>query len=35
VDSVSFADGDLMSIRYNESGSPNSRVRFTIVFQAP
>ena len=35
VDSVSFVDGDLMSIRYNESGSPNSRLRFTVVFEAP
>jgi len=35
VDSVAFADGDLLSIRHNESGNPNSRVRFTIVYQAP
>jgi hypothetical protein len=35
VDVVSFADGDLFSVRYNEAGNPNSRVRFTIVFQAP
>ncbi|MGH7287451.1 MAG: hypothetical protein ACREI8_05465, partial [Myxococcota bacterium] len=35
VDSVIFADGDLLSVRHNESGNPNSRVRFTIVYQAP
>ena len=35
VDSVSFADGDLLSVRYNEVGNPNSRPRFTIVYQAP
>jgi hypothetical protein len=32
---VVFADGDLMSVRYNESGNPNNRPRFTIVYQAP
>jgi hypothetical protein len=32
---VAFVNGDLMSIRYNESGSPNNRPRFTIVYQAP
>ncbi len=35
VDSVAFADADLLSVRHNESGNPNSRVRFTIVYQAP
>jgi hypothetical protein len=35
VDVVSFADGDLFSVRYNEVGNPNSRIRFSIVFQAP
>ena len=33
--SVAFGDGDLMSIRYNETGNPNSRVRFTVVYKAP
>jgi hypothetical protein len=35
VDSVAFADGDLLSVRHNESGNPNSRVSFTILYQAP
>jgi hypothetical protein len=35
VSLVDFADGDLMSIRYNETGSPNNRPRFSIVYQAP
>jgi hypothetical protein len=35
VDAVAFADGDLMSVRYNEAGNPNSRPSFTIVYQAP
>jgi hypothetical protein len=32
---VAFADGDLLSIRYNEVGNPNERTRFTILYQAP
>jgi hypothetical protein len=35
VDEVAFADGDLLSVRYNEVGNPNSRPRFTILYQAP
>jgi hypothetical protein len=35
VDEVAFADGDLLSVRYNEAGNPNSRPRFTILYQAP
>jgi hypothetical protein len=33
--SVEFADGDLFSVRYNETGNPNSRIRFSILYQAP
>jgi hypothetical protein len=32
---VGFVDGDLFSVRYNETGNPNSRVRFSVVYQAP
>ena len=34
VDSVSFADGDRLSVRYNET-STNTRTSFTILYQAP
>ncbi len=32
---VVFVDGDLFSVRYNEVGNPNSRIRFSVVYQAP
>jgi hypothetical protein len=35
VSSVGFADGDRFSVRYNETGNTNTRVRFTILYQAP
>jgi hypothetical protein len=35
VNSVSFLDGDMLSMRYNETGNTNTRVRFTILYQAP
>lgn|GEM_PF-4782773 len=35
VNSVTFADGDLMSILYSESGNPNVRVKYSILYQAP
>jgi hypothetical protein len=35
VNAVAFADGDLFSVRYNEAGNPNARVRFSVVYRAP
>jgi len=35
VGSVSFADGDLLSILYSESGAAGSRVRFGFEYNAP
>jgi hypothetical protein len=35
VNSEAFADGDLLSILYNETGGPNTRVKYTILYQAP
>jgi len=35
VDSQVFADGDLLSILYNETGGPNTRVKYSILYQAP
>jgi hypothetical protein len=32
VNSVSFADGDILSIKYNETGSPNSRVKYSFLY---
>ena len=34
MNSVSFLDGDMLSMRYNETGNTNTRVRFTILYQA-
>ena len=35
VNSVSFADGDRLSFRYNETGNTNTRTSFTVLYQAP
>ena len=35
TDTVTFADGDLLSIRYNETNAPNARVKYSILYQAP
>jgi hypothetical protein len=35
VDSVTFADGDLLSLRYNETNNPNVRIKYSILYQAP
>jgi hypothetical protein len=35
VDSVAFADGDLLSLRYNETGNPNARIKYSILYEAP
>jgi hypothetical protein len=29
---VTFADGDLLSIRYNETGNPNTRVKYSFQY---
>ena len=33
--SVTFADGDLLAIRYDETGGPTSRVKLSLLYQAP
>ena len=33
--SVTFADGDLLSLRYDETGNPNVRIKYSILYQAP
>jgi len=35
VTSVSFADGDLLAIRYDEVSSPGQRVKLSFLYQAP
>jgi hypothetical protein len=35
VNSDTFADGDLISLRYNESSNINPRIKFSILYQAP
>jgi hypothetical protein len=35
VDSVTFTDGQFLSIRYNETGGPNVRVKYSILYRAP
>ena len=35
VHSAGFADGDLLTVRYNESSNINPRVKFSILYQAP
>ena len=33
--SVTFANGDLLSLRYDETGAPNVRIKYSILYQAP
>jgi len=33
--SVSFADGELLAVRYTEISSPGQRVKFSILYTAP
>ena len=35
VNTVTFADGDLLSLLYNETGNPNVRIKYSILYQAP
>jgi len=35
VDTVTFADGDLISILYTDSGAASSRIRFGLEYRAP
>jgi hypothetical protein len=35
VSSVTFANGDLLSLRYDETGNPNVRIKYSIVYKAP
>jgi hypothetical protein len=35
VDSIPFADGDLLSLRYDETGAPNVRIKYSILYRAP
>jgi hypothetical protein len=35
VNSVTFADGDTLALRYDETGSPSIRVKLSILYQAP
>jgi hypothetical protein len=35
VNQIPFADGDLLSFRYNEVGTQSKHVRFTILYTAP
>jgi len=34
-DTVTFVDGDLLSLEYEESGNPNVRAKYSILYQAP
>ena len=33
--SVTFADGDLLSLRYDETNNPNVRIKYSILYEAP
>ena len=35
VNSVAFADGDLLSLGYTETNNPNVRIKYSILYQAP
>lgn len=35
VNSAAFADGDLISLLYSETGNPNVRIKYSILYQAP
>jgi hypothetical protein len=35
VSTVTFADGDVLSLRYAETGAPNTRIKYSILYQAP
>ena len=35
VNTVTFADGDLLSLSYAETGNPNVRIKYSILYQAP
>jgi hypothetical protein len=35
VNSVAFVNGDLLSIQYAETGNPDRRIKYTILYQAP
>jgi hypothetical protein len=32
---VAFANGDLLSILYSETGNPNTRIKYSIRYAAP
>jgi hypothetical protein len=34
ADIVTFADGDTLSIKYTETGSPNTRVKYSLLYAA-
>jgi hypothetical protein len=35
VNSEAFNDGDLLSVRYDETGGPSEGVKYTFLYQAP
>jgi hypothetical protein len=35
VNTVAFADGDLLSLSYTETNNPNVRIKYSILYQAP